>query len=214
MPRSFLRNHCKRIYFLACQGDPRALADIRAYVDTLRKNRNRKRWRMKLAKTKRKIMKTPLKLLASLALTSTILLSGCAGRMTPQGAAGLTTAAVYAFGNNNPKIVKTMRDIQPAVCEIAKNPGATVEDVIGVIQNTGGVDADTKAIINVLLAIYQTSIYPSHTNQAESHPYLEAIICPGWAGGLALLPGEVAGIGDAPARGWNSRQEAKWILVK
>lgn len=154
-------------------------------------------------------MKLTNKLLVSLTAFLLVVATGCAGRLTPQGAAGLTTAAVYAFGNNNPKIVKTMRQIQPAACDIAKNPGATVEDVIGVIENTGGVDADTKAIINVLLAIYQTSIAPSHTNQAEAHPYLEAVICPGWAGGLALLPASPGAVSKQI-----SSPRAKWVLMK
>lgn len=153
-------------------------------------------------------MKNKIKLLASVAATSLMLLCGCAGKLTPQGAAGLTTAAVYAFGQNNPKIVATMLQIQPAACGIAKNPGSTVEDVVGVIENSGGVNEDTKAVINVLLAIYQTSIYPAHTNQAESHPYLEAVICQGWAGGLALLPG------SEPVAHRTEPPSSKWILVK
>lgn len=141
-------------------------------------------------------------------LAIAVLLTGCAGRITPQGAAGLTTAAVYAFGRSNPQITATMREIQPVACEMARNPASTLEDVIGVIQNSAGVNDDTKAVINVLLAIYQTSTYPNQTNPLQSRPYLEAVICPGWAGGLALLP--APGV-DAPK---SAAPVKHWILVK
>lgn len=145
-------------------------------------------------------------LLAAISLA----VSGCK-QLTPQGAAGLTTAAVYAFGRDNPKITATMRQIQPAACDIAKNPGSTVEDVVGVIENSGGVDADTKAVINVLLTVYQVAIAPIGTNQSQTHPYLEAVICPGWAGGLALLPVS----GTAVRSLSNARPNPpKWHLVR
>lgn len=153
-------------------------------------------------------MKLTSRLLLLLAVTS--LLCGCQ-QITPQQSATAATLAVYSYGTANPQTVPVMRLIQPAACDIAKNPGSTVEDVVGVIENAGGINAETKAVINVLLAIYQTSIAPSQTNQAESHPYLEAVICPGWAGGLALLPG-----GESPSTSATSRNlpPGKWILVK
>lgn len=205
-----LRKHCKRIYFDACWGDERALADMRAVGDTIRKKKNWERFKKGLTvKPKRKTKKMK-KLLISLVAVSLIAMTGCK-QLTPQAASTLTTAAVYAFGRNNPKIVTTMRQIQPAACDIAKNPGSTVEDVVGVIENYPGVSEDTKAVVQVLLAIYQTSIAPVGTNQSKTHPYLEAVICPGWAGGLALLPSgganAVSAMRNAPAPG-------KWVLVK
>jgi hypothetical protein len=162
-------------------------------------------------------MKLISKLLASVTLTSLVLLTGCKS-LTPQGASALTTTAVYAFGRNNPKIVETMRKVQPLACDMAKNPGATVEDVVGIIENAGGVNSDTAAVINVLLAIYQTSIAPVGTNQAKTHPYLEAVICPGWEGGLALLPMDGPMIGgvtkNAIPKKVSSQVPGKWVLVK
>lgn len=143
-------------------------------------------------------MKNRIKLLMSVVAVSLLALTGCKN-ITPQQASGAATLAVYAYGTAQPQNVPIMRVIQPAACDVVKNPGATIEDVVGVIENTAGVNEQTKAIINVLLTIYQTSITPVGTNQSQIHPYLEAVICPGWAGGLALLPSGplgAAGVAD------------------
>jgi len=148
-------------------------------------------------KQRKNSMKLTSNLLVSLMLTLTALLTGCKN-LTPQGAASLTSLAVYEFGKDNPKATATMRLAQPVACELVKSPGSTVEDVIGAIQNAGGVSPDTKEVLQVLLAIYQTSIYQVGTNQAQTHPYLEAVICPGWQRGLELI-----GSKEKPrARGW------------
>lgn len=117
-----------------------------------------------------------------------IAFTGCAGRLTPQGAASATALAVYAFGENNPKITENMRRFQPVACDLAKNQGATIEDIVGVIQNTGDLDKDTKKVLLVISTIYQTAVLPHGTNTVSTHPYLEAVICEGWGTGLSLLP--------------------------
>ena len=157
-------------------------------------------------------MKSTSKRLVSLVALSLAALTGCKN-LTPQGAAALTTGAVYAFGRNNPHIIEKMRQIQPLACDMAKNPSSTVEDVVGIIQNAAGVDTDTKAVLNVLLAIYQTSIYNVGTNQPQTHPYLEAVICPGWSGGLSLLPA----VSESGARSTAQPHPAgfrNWILIE
>ncbi len=143
---------------------------------------------------------------------SVLALTGCQN-LTPQAAATATTAAVYATGRNNPKIVKVMRAVQPAACEIVKNPAATLEDVIGAVENAGGVNSDTKAILALLLTIYQTSTISTGTNQSQTHPYLEAVICPGWAGGLALLP-DPANPSGVSQNATPKKLPGKWILVE
>lgn len=152
-------------------------------------------------------MKSPKFLAATLIAFSLVALTGCKN-LTPQGAAGLTTTAVYEFGKNNPKLTKTMREIQPLACAVAQRPGSTVEDVIGEVENANGVNADTKEILNVLLTIYQVAIAPQSTNVATTHPYLEAVICPGWAGGLALIPDATSK--NAPPKAVHGR----WLRVK
>src|SRR6185295_10027803 len=96
-----------------------------------------------------------------------IAFTGCAGRLTPQGAASATALAVYAFGENNPKITENMRRFQPVACDLAK---------------------DTKKVLLVISTIYQTAVLPHGTNTVSTHPYLEAVICEGWGTGLSLLP--------------------------
>lgn len=159
-------------------------------------------------------MKLIKKLSVVLVCTSSLFLIGCAGRITPLTAQSLTTLAVYEFGKQNPKITATMRKIQPLACDMAKNPGSTVEDVVGVVENAGGVNADTKAVINVLLAIYQTSVAAVGTNQPQTHPYLEAVVCPGWAGGLDLLPGASGVTKNAIPLKVSKKLPPKWVFVQ
>lgn len=205
-----LRNHCKRIYHAACCGDERALADIRAYVDTLRKNRNRNRWLKKLATHQKKKMKKRMNLIAMLAATSLLMLSGCA-QLTPEGAAVLTRFAVYEYGKNNKQATDTMRRIQPTACEVALHPDGTLAAVVTTVQNIGGVNADTKELLNVLLAIYQTSVQPHGTNVVKHRPYLQAVFCDGWQGGLEAIP-------SGPAASVTKRNAAPqfktWVRVK
>src|SRR6185369_8118758 len=129
-----LKQNAMNVQVLAARGDSRALADMRAYIDSLRKNRNRNRWLKGLAKPRNKTMKNRIKLISLVSVCITAL-TGCK-QITPQVASTLTTTAVYAFGRNNPKIVATMRQVQPAACFAASQPGSTVEDVVGVIENT------------------------------------------------------------------------------
>lgn len=126
------------------------------------------------------------KLIPAFLAAALISLTGCK-QLTPQGAAALTTLAVYEFGKENPKITKTMREIQPLACDAALNPTNTIENVVWIIQKAG-VDTETKEVLNVLLTIYQVSVAPIGDDTVKTRPYFEAVICQGWAGGLALLP--------------------------
>jgi phosphoglycerol transferase MdoB-like AlkP superfamily enzyme len=181
----------------------------------LRKNKNRNRWRLKLANKKKKKMKNQIKLLVSVAATSIILLAGCAGRITPQTAASLTTLAVYEAGKDNGKLAADMRQIQPAACNVASNPDATIEDVANAIANAAGAKPDTKVIVNVILSILQTSTAPIGTNTVNQSPYIKAVICDGWAGGLALLPDETGIVGEVTRRNAPMKKlPARFVLVK
>lgn len=212
-----LVRHCKRIYPLACQGDQTALADMRALIISRKNERYKKRWRAGLANQRKKKMKNKIKLLVSVALTSLVLMCGCAGRITPQTAAALTTLAVYEAGKDNAKLTTQMRRIQPPACHIATQQGVTVEDVVGVIDATVGLSPETKATVNIVLTILQTSIAPQGTNTVDASPYIKAVICDGWAGGLALLPveGEIAGVGEAVRQNAPMKKlPGRFVLVK
>lgn len=211
MAKWTLRNHCKRVYWLARNGDKRAEADIRAYIDSLRKKRNRNRWRQKLATTKGK-MTNRIKLLACAAVTLTAL-TGCKN-ITPQTASSLTTLAVYEVAKNNPKITAYMRAVQPSACNMASTSGATIEDVVGVISNATDATVEEKAGVNIILSIFQTATAPLGTNTAAQAPYLKAVFCEGWAGGLASVPRTIRGENAPPSAALAPRPNGKWILVK
>ncbi len=157
-------------------------------------------------------MKSLKSLAVTLAAFSLLALTGCKN-LTPQGAASLTTIAVYEFGKDDARLTKTMRELQPLACAVAKNPSSVVEDVIDEVQNANGLNADTEEILNVILTIYQVAIAPHGTNASTTHPYLEAVVCQGWDGGLKLLPGETPP-GVASKSAPQKVVHGKWLRVK
>lgn len=145
--------------------------------------------------------------------------AGCAGRLTPQGAASLTSLAVYEAGKDNANLTKEMRRIQPEACNIATNPAATILDVANAISDASGADVDTKIIVNVIISILQTSVAPVGTNVVNQSPYIKAVICDGWGRGLewlALAPDESGIVGEGPARRGKptGKLPAGFVLVK
>ncbi len=109
-----------------------------------------------------------------------------------------------------------MRRIQPPACKVASDPNATIQDVATAIESVANVKPDTKAVVNVILSILQTSVAPVGTNTVNQSPYIKAVICDGWAGGLALLPddsgilSEVSKSRNAPPK----KLPARFVLVK
>ncbi len=159
-------------------------------------------------------MKLTNKLFASLMLTLlAVSLTGCKN-LTPQGAAALTSIAVYEAGKDNPKLTRDMRNFQPLACAVAKSPGSTVEDVMGEIENTDILSADAKDILNTMLTIYQVGIATKGTNQSSTHPYLEAVICPGWEAGLRRLPGGAPAPAAAAKNAPPAAVRGKWLRFK
>jgi len=156
------------------------------------------------------------KTLLSSLLAATVILSGCAGRITPLTAQSLATLAVYEYGKSNPKVTKTMREIQPPVCLMATSEGATLADVVTQLDPAGS-NPETKLLVTTLLSIFQTAVAPVGTNAPNQSPYLKAVFCDGWANGLALLPSD--GVVTPPASLKRNTPPVKlppgrWVRVK
>lgn len=156
-----------------------------------------------------------IKLVLILALST--LFSGCAGRMTPPTAQSLTTLAVYGLGKESAKLTKQMRELQPLACVMAISEGATLADVATEIEPYVKANPETKLLVTTLLSIFQTSVATYGTNVPPARPYLKAVFCDGWKGGLDLLPNP-----DEPMaalkRGRNAPPvklpPGKWVFVK
>lgn len=87
--------------------------------------------------------------------------------------------------------------------------GATIEDVAGAIVNATDASIEEKAVINIILSIFQTSTEGS-TNITANSPYLKAVFCDGWSAGLAIAPSDaVKGVNEPP-----KRVHGRWVLVK
>lgn len=160
-------------------------------------------------------MKLTMKLLLPLIAGSLLILTGCAGRITPLTAQNLTTLAVYEAGKDKDRAA-FMRRVQPPACAIATLQGATIEDVIGEVINATDASPEDKIVLNIILSIFQTSTAPQGTNVVAQSPYLKAVFCDGWANGLELLPpsgGSKIIARNAPPKA-SRKLPGKWIMVK
>lgn len=155
-------------------------------------------------------MKSLKNAIAVLAATSLLVLTGCKN-LTPQGAAALTAAAVYAAGNGNEKLTKQLRDLQPTACALATS-NASVQEVALAVATVAGAKPETKVIVTAILAILQTSTAPVGTNAANTSPYVKAVLCDGWQMGLSYLPDESGIVGEV-AKGRNA-PPGRFILVR